>query len=109
MPCHDNYPIDNRSSELSKARNDLSQMEAMFCAAMTFIENTKQMPSFRGRFDPVETGMSWDELHNFWLNHKKKDKIRRLKEEKERREQEIRENALSKLNDEEKHLLGLTL
>jgi hypothetical protein len=127
MPClveDRSYEADRRASKdaniISTLLKEKSNLEASLCAALTFME---ALPHFRwsefvGGTDWNEVGITSEQVESWWVNHKKKDAERRIREaeqkerdaEKARRslaKQIRRETALSKLTEEDRIILGV--
>ena len=69
MPCYD--PRDR--SEADDARNDLAKVEAMLCAVLTRAASMGGLHSALG-INERESGISQDELLEWWAEHQRKDK-----------------------------------
>jgi hypothetical protein len=96
--------------EISVLREELSEREAMLCAILSsiyhldgYIQKNMILKDYfsnavREWFDETEAGVTWEQVESWWHEHKTKD---------QRRLDEVRKNALSKLSSEERVALGL--
>lgn len=98
MPCSDGGPCDPGPSNWRK----LQQRDAMLCAVLTELE--RRSPTLGHYLDPIdwnEAGVSRADLESWWKEHKAQDRARRSKEEQQRREEALRDQALKKLTGDE--------
>jgi len=95
MPCSDGgVPYENTSR--SKDRED--RLARIACAAMTALEEL-------GKEDFLL--LKNDEVREWWAAHKEFDRQRRAKEAETERLLQVTAEAMMKLTDEEKKVLGL--
>lgn len=90
MPCMDGGPS---REEQQRQNDDFNTITRLACARCKDLENRNQpIPKF---------------AQDWWLRHKEADRIR-AKRDRERRElEEKKQNALKKLSNEDKKVLGL--
>lgn len=94
MPCRDDgYPCSN-DSELQKRCDKVTRM---LCVVMKSLDDAIEEDRIRIDIDACE--VISNELHVWWTEHKRLDEIRL---------QKIREEAYTKLTDEELEALRLT-
>ena len=106
MPCYDSR--DNPSNIRAEYSDKIKKLEAMLCALATFIES-------RSGKDNIEfVNVGWKEAGipcgvflNWWKQHKEDDRQRKQREQEVARRKLDKENALKKLTDREKKVLGL--
>jgi hypothetical protein len=112
MPCNDgsgaNFAL---VEDLHRERNNRYRIEAMLCAALTFLESKKQFDAFLKATDWKEAGISRKRLLRWWEEHQEQDRLRRIREAKERKEQEKKDRlklrAYEKLTPAEREALNL--
>lgn len=102
MPCSSNgedaYYRERANNEFAKAS---------LCAVLTAL-------SLRGRLNVVledidwkEAGLSKDDLFRWWEAHQVADQQRRLREKSDAERKQMQQEALAKLTDDERRILGL--
>lgn len=100
MPCRDYYSDDapQNTAELRELKKRLDVVTRIACKAMT--ELTKNgVQDFLLLKD--------DETRNWWKKHQEADAAERKRVAEKRRLAKLKRDALSKLNSEERKLLGL--
>lgn len=102
MPCRD-YESDSWSSidnsrELAQLKKQADKLARIACKAMTALEES-------GKEDFLLLGD--DEVREWWMAHKEADRKEKARVAELQRREAIRQEALNKLSDEEKELLGL--
>lgn len=80
-------------------------VEAMLCGVLHAIEDSGLSWDVWDSFDEQESGVLADEIERWWVEHRKKDEARKLKEAKT--QEKIKRDALKKLTAEERKALGL--
>lgn len=107
MPCRDPGPPMETTPSRSQKRAKF--FEAAMCGVFTFLEGNEVpiLEDVLENLDYEEMGVTRQEIETWWIKHKRKDEERRQREEAARRKQELRDNALSKLSDDEREALGL--
>jgi len=105
MPCRDW----DDGLEMDRLRKYKAFLEAALCAFLASNERLGFTPgdSILNYIDYDETGISEQELVDWWENHKKKDVIRKQREAAEKEKQDLKSVALSKLSQKEREALGL--
>lgn len=111
MPCYD-PPIDSNYHELSQLQQRIKQLEAMLCACLTTAEKHFSLTKFFDvDIDFIEVGVPLHDILKWWDNHKVEDARRRQVEAEQRRIEQLKISAKSKINSiltpEEKEVLGL--
>lgn len=95
MPCrdyNDDWGITNQ-----RTQERLDNVTRLLCAVLQSTDKrgiTTQLYNIEG-------------LEDWWEDHKHRDKIRKQAEAKQRKQEQLKENALGKLTKEEKEALGL--
>lgn len=105
MPCRD-WTVEDEWRMRGSAEK--AMLSASLCAILTLLE--KDPAGFvlmLKKIDWKEAGVSKREFMRWWEDHKEKDAARQVREAKEKAEKKIRDEALSKLTDEEKKILGV--
>lgn len=103
MPCVDNGPPPSREEILQS-----KIVVPALCGILTVLENCGELTAMlRNGIDWRETGITEEELIEWWNAHKKQDQERRERERKINEQNETRKIALSKLTPEERKSLGL--
>lgn len=102
MPCRD-YESDawgNSSStrETAKLKNQADKLARFACAAMDELEAN-------GIAEVLL--LKNDELRAWWVEHKEADRKEKARAAELQRREAVKQEALNKLSDEEKELLGL--
>lgn len=101
MPCR-NWEHDEHIH--SQYRKKVRTLEAMLCGLATMIDASNL--SFT-RVDWKEAGVTREEFLKWWSNHQAEDRQRKQREQETARRKLDKENALKKLTDREKKVLGL--
>lgn len=100
MPCRD-YESDSWSSsaEVARYKEQADRLARIACKAMSELERNgiEDMLVLRD-----------DEVREWWMKHKEADRKRREAEERAAYRERVKAEALSKLSDEEKEILGIT-
>ena len=105
MPCRDEWA---EEQDRKAAFRELALVRASLCAVLTFIEgDDTAFAAMLKDIDWKEAGVSKKEFLSWWETHKHEDIQRRKREAAEKREKELRANALAKLTLEERKLLGI--
>jgi uncharacterized NAD(P)/FAD-binding protein YdhS len=117
MPCSSGpsqEQIEKEERQKRAHQRDLKLRTQIACAALTYIEQTKQFDQFLNQIDYQEAGFVLKDLTNWWAQHKHEDEVRRKKEAKEREKKlederlaEVRKGVLGKLSADELKALGL--
>lgn len=99
MPCRD-YSSDDWgvSSSAPKLKAQMDKLARIACKAMEALEKD-------GRADFLL--LEDDEVRDWWLEHKEADRKERARVAELQRREAVKQEALNKLSDEEKELLGL--
>jgi arsenate reductase-like glutaredoxin family protein len=104
MPCRDDGPS-RAEEEASAARRDLRQRDAMLCGVLAVLEQRGIANMVIEQVDYQEAGISVQDLHGWWKQHKAEDEARRAREAAARQAKERQEalvsSALNKLSAEE--------
>ena len=106
MPCRDGMEDFRRSEEYAER----ALIRAALCAVLTALERESGGDLYENVLsfiDWKEAGVTEKEFRKWWKDHKMEDAERRAYEREERRKEEVRKFALSKLSDEEKKILGV--
>ena len=101
MPCTDGGPT---MVELEK----LQKVEAMLCAVLNVLENEYHLPILKDVSDKIdykEAGISKKELTRWYEDHKEQDRERRKRQVESQKQQDLFEQAKSKLTQEELQVL----
>ena len=97
MPCRD-YESDDGYSQREEYKKQCDKLARIACKAMEQLEK-----SGRADFILIED----DELREWWSQHKEADRKEKARLAEIERKKKVKEEALAKLSDEEKQLLGL--
>ena len=97
MPCRD-YESDDGYSQREEYKKQCDKLARIACKAMEQLEK-----SGRADFILIED----DELRQWWSQHKEADRKEKARLAEIERKKKVKEEALAKLSDEEKQLLGL--
>lgn len=99
MPCRD-YSSDDWgvSSSAPKLKAQMDKLARIACRAMEALEKD-------GRADFLL--LEDDEVREWWTEHKEADRKERARVAEQQRREAVKQEALNKLSDEEKELLGL--
>ena len=97
MPCRD-YESDAGYSQREDYKKQCDKLARIACKAMEQLER-----SGRADFILIED----DELREWWAQHKEADRKERARLAEIERKKKVKEEALAKLSDEEKELLGI--
>lgn len=101
MPCMSydtNWASSSSDSDIKRLKKEADKLARIACEALTELEKA-------GKADFLI--LKNDELREWWESHKEADRKEKARvAEKERRER-VRQEALDRLTDEEKELLGL--
>lgn len=104
MPCRDGMEDLRRAEEHAER----ALIRASLCAVLTLLE--KDPGGFAlmlKQIDWKEAGVSKREFLGWWEDHKEEDAKRRERMAEQLREIKVRKDALAKLTDEEKKVLGI--
>lgn len=105
MPCRDEW---TEREDLEKDYRELALVRASLCAVLSVLEeDDATFAAILKKIDWKEAGVSKREFLSWWTDHMEKDRKRKEQEAKLMREKEILKEALSKLTDEEKKILGI--
>lgn len=84
---------------MKENRAEIDRLTQWVCFLMEYVDNLRII---------LPQSETLEDLYEWWEKHKEADRQRRKDEEEQsRRDELIRTNALAKLNDYEKKLLGL--
>ena len=97
MPCRD-YSSDVGYDHREQYKKQLDRLARIACKAMEALEKD-------GRADFLLIGD--DEVREWWTAHKEADRQERARVAELQRQEAVKQEALNKLSDEEKELLGL--
>lgn len=97
MPCRD-YSSDAGYDHREQYKEQLDRLARIACKAMEALEKD-------GRADFLLIGD--DEVREWWTAHKEADRKERARVAELQRREAVKQEALNKLSDEEKELLGL--
>ena len=104
MPCRDGME-DVRRREDAERR---AIVEASLCAVLTVLEaDDDAFASMLKKIDWKEAGVTKRQFLTWWEDHKEWDRKRREAVAKQVHEAKVRKDALAKLTDEEKKILGI--
>lgn len=118
MPCRSSYPetvpyfdFQQIEQDRSNIKAELDKTTQLLCSTLRQIEHNE----FNNTNDITETMLPHEfskitGLTEWWIEHKKWDELRLIREENKRKElerQELIKSALNKLTDIEKTALGL--
>jgi len=104
MACYDPEPEGYERDYRYKKFEHNSELAEIACELMQAIERQNKLflTENKGILHlPSQKAMTW------WNQHKKRDTDKKLKEDAERAEKLLKNNALAKLTDEEKRILRL--
>ena len=106
MPCRDHWDeqesSDRAIQDLQKRNDELAQMLCKLCSHVEYIrEYPREIP----KIDPFHTIKG---LGKWWADHQIADRKHREREDERKRKQRIKQQALAKLTNEERLLLGLS-
>lgn len=105
MPCRDEFAEDLRRRERDV---EGALTKAGLCAILTALgDKSSLFEETLSKVDWKEAGIKKRELLSWWEQHKEEDRARREREKRVKHEKKIRKEALSKLSDEEKKILGI--
>lgn len=112
MPCVSDYgpdPVEFKRSQdaIIKKEKEEKLIKATLCGILTVLEVPYDQGKIFELVDWKEAGVKRTDAEAWWENHKKEDALRRAKEATVARKKRIKQEALSKLSDEEKEILGL--
>lgn len=102
MPCQSydtNWANDSSNLEVKRLKKEADKLARIACKAMTQLEK-----SGRADFILIED----DEVREWWAKHKEADRKERERVAERERKERIKAEALARLSDEEKELLGLS-
>ena len=118
MPCRDYYSegeelrMEQQATAKLKKQND--KLTRMLCAITTTIEEEGELFHFLTLTNWKESGVTEDEYREWWRRHKIEDAKRKEREREDRErmldemvKEQKRKDALEKLTDEERKLLGV--
>jgi hypothetical protein len=101
MPCMSydtNWASSSNDREVKKLKQECDRLARIACKAMTELVKS-------GHADFLV--LKDDEVREWWEKHQEDDRIAREKEAEKRRVAKLKKDALAKLSDEEKELLGI--
>lgn len=101
MPCQSydtNWAHDSNDRDVKRLKKEVDKLARIACEALTELEKT-------GKADFLI--LKNDELREWWEAHKEADRKEQARLVEEERKERIREEALARLSEEEKELLGL--
>ena len=101
MPCQSydtNWAHDSNNAEVKKLKKEADRLARFACAAMEELIK-------HGKADFLI--LKNEELREWWEKHLEDDRKAREAEERKQRRIQIKKEALDKLTDEEKEVLGL--
>lgn len=107
MPCRDEMA---EAQDRKRDYQELAFLRAGLCAVLTVMEKNMKKKTFAQYIDCIdwkEAGVTKREFLGWWEDHKEKDRKRLAAMEKQLKEIKIRKEALAKLTDEEKKILGV--
>lgn len=101
MPCRDyesdDWDYDN-SREVRKLKEQADRLARIACKAMDALEELEQEDFLL---------LKDDEVREWWMKHKEADRKEKARVAEIERRKRVKEEALARLSDEEKELLGL--
>jgi len=104
MPCRDGME-DVRRREESERR---AIIEASLCAVLTVLDkDDAEFGAFLKKIDWKEAGVTKRQFLSWWEDHKEWDRKRREAVAQQVHEAKVRKDALSKLTEYEKKILGI--
>lgn len=98
MPCRDYVSDGDTGWNRERYKEQCDKLARIACAAMTELEKV-------GKADFLV--LKDDELRNWWEAHKETDRKERARIAEIERQERVKQEALDRLTDEEKELLGL--
>lgn len=101
MPCQSyesNWANDYSDEKIKKLKAECDKLARIACAAMTELEK-------QGREDFLV--LKNEEVGHWWAAHKEADRKERERIAEIERKEQVKKDALARLTDEEKELLGL--
>jgi len=98
MPCRDYVSDGDTGWNRERYKEQCDKLARIACAAMTELEKV-------GKADFLV--LKDDELRNWWEAHKEADRKERARIAEIERQERVKQEALDRLTDEEKELLGL--
>ena len=101
MPCMSydtNWANDSSNSEVKRLKKEADKLARIACKAMTQLEK-----SGRADFILIED----EEIREWWAAHKEADRKEQARVAELERKERVKAEALARLSDEEKELLGL--
>lgn len=101
MPCQSyesNWAKSSNDAEVKKLKKEADKLARIACTAMTALEEM-------GKEDFVL--LKNEEVRSWWEQHKIDDAKERNREDADLEKKRIREEALAKLSDAEKKVLGI--
>ena len=105
MPCRDDW--DDRPVKETRHGMTMAAFEATLCGIFTLFEKEGEVDWWLERVDWKEVGVKRKTVEIWWKKHKEEDAARRAREAAQRRKEELKAHALSKLSLEERAALGL--
>lgn len=106
MPCRD-WTVDEAPLERRLHGMTIEDFEATLCGLFTLFEKEGEIDWWTSRVDWKEAGVKRKTVETWWKKHKEEDAARRAREAAERRKEELKAHALSKLSAEERAALGI--
>ena len=101
MPCRDyesdNWDYDN-SREMAKLKKQVDRLARIACKAMTALEESEKEDFLL---------LKDEEVREWWAAHKEADRKEQARIAEKERRARVKAEALARLSDEEKELLGL--
>lgn len=104
MPCYDGG---QRDEDERQVRQDAHEMKAILCGLLTVLDRKSQTDNVLDLVDWKEVGVSRKKVHGWWMAHRAEDEMRLAKEADTKRKKLVKEQALKKLTDEERKILGV--
>ncbi len=101
MPCMSydtNWAHDSNDRDVKRLKTEADKLARIACAALTALEEM-------GKEDFLL--LKNDEVADWWAAHKEADRKEQARVAEQQRREAIKQEALNKLSDEEKELLGL--
>ncbi len=102
MPCmsyESNWASDSNDRDIKRLKAEADKLARIACKAMTELVKS-------GHADFLV--LKDDEVREWWDKHQEDDRIAREAEAEKRRVAKLKKEALAKLSDEEKQILGIS-
>ena len=88
-------------------QRDAERLKAMLCGLATALDDHNCLDNWLNKVDWKEAGVLRQTFDKWWKEHKEEDKVRRDREAAETRKKLVKQQALLKLNAEERKALGV--